>query len=67
MLAVGHAQLIAVYIILSTGATYKELGNMYVPTKLKAKRTSYLTSELKKLGYNVNLATNETIHQQTGS
>ena len=65
LIAVGHAQLIAVYIILSTGATYKELGNMYVPTKIKAKRTGYLTKELQKLGYNVSLDNTETNHKQT--
>ena len=53
------------YIILSTGATYKELGNMYVSTKLKAKRTGYLTKELQKLGYNVSLDITETNHKQT--
>ena len=38
---------------------------MYVPTKIKAKRTGYLTKELQKLGYNVSLDNTETNHKQT--
>ena len=65
LIAIGHAQLVAVYIILSTGATYKELGDMYVPARVKAKRTGYLTKELQKLGYKVSFDKAETNHRQT--
>ncbi len=55
LIAVGHSQLIAVYLILSTGATYRELGAQYMQAKIEARRKQYLTSELKKLGYDVSL------------
>jgi hypothetical protein len=55
LIAIGHAQLIAVYMILSTGAAYHELGDQYVPNKIRSRRTGYLTGELHKLGYKVSL------------
>ncbi|MCO6026637.1 hypothetical protein NG821_12470 [Prevotella cerevisiae] len=41
--------------ILSTGAAYHELGDQYVPNKIRSRRTGYLTGELHKLGYKVSL------------
>jgi len=35
---------------------YKELGADYLNEKIEAKRKKYLQSELKKLGYEVNLS-----------
>lgn len=55
LIAVGHSQLISVYLILSTGATYRELGAQYIQEKIEKKRKNYLTGELKKLGYTVAL------------
>lgn len=55
LIAVGHSQLISVYLILSTGAGYHELGAQYMQEKIKKKRKTYLTGELKKLGYKVSL------------
>lgn len=55
MIAVGHSQLISVYLILSTGASYRELGAQYMQEKIEKKRKTYLTEELKKLGYTVAL------------
>ncbi|MDN0052113.1 hypothetical protein QVN91_03850 [Bacteroides caecigallinarum] len=55
LIAVGHSQLISVYLILSTGARYHELGAQYMQSKIEQKRKVYLSSELKKLGYNVSL------------
>lgn len=55
LIAVGHSQLISAYLILSTGARYHELGAQYMQSKIEQKRKVYLSSELKKLGYNVSL------------
>lgn len=55
LIAVGHSQLISVYLILSTGASYHELGVQYMQDKIEKKRKTYLTGELKKLGYTVSL------------
>lgn len=55
LIAVGHALITAVYIVLSTGASYKELGPQYVPGKIENKRKAYLTSELVKMGYEVDV------------
>lgn len=55
LIAVGHSQIVATYLILSTGARYHELGANYMQDKIEAKRKTYLTSELKKLGYEVSL------------
>lgn len=55
LIAVGHSQLISVYLILSTGARYHELGAQYMQARIEQKRKSYLSSELKKLGYQVSL------------
>ncbi len=55
LIAVGHSQLISVYLILSTGARYHELGAQYVQTKIENKRKNYLKSELLKLGFAVSL------------
>lgn len=55
LIAVGHSQLISVYLILSTGARYHELGAQYMQAKIEQKRKTYLSSELKKLGYQVSL------------
>lgn len=55
LIAVGHSQLISVYLILSTGSRYHELGAQYMQSKIEQKRKVYLSSELKKLGYNVSL------------
>lgn len=54
-IAVGHSQLISVHIILSTGAGYHELGAQYMQAKIENKRKTYLSPELKKLGYTVSL------------
>ncbi len=54
-LIAGHSQLISVYLILSTGSRYHELGAQYMQSKIEQKRKVYLSSELKKLGYNVSL------------
>ena len=58
MIAVAHSQLTAAYLILSTGAKYRELGAQYMKSKIEKKRKVYLTAELKKLGYNVSLEKN---------
>ena len=55
LIAVGHSLLVSVYLILSTGARYHELGAQYIQSKIEQKRKVYLSSELKKLGYNVSL------------
>ncbi len=55
LIAVGHSQLISVYLILSTGARYHELGAQYMRAKIEQKRKVYLSSELKKLRYQVAL------------
>jgi hypothetical protein len=62
LLAIAHAIIVAVYIMLSTGALYKELGSQYVSQKVKSRRTSYLKAELTKLGYNVEIK--ETKHPE---
>lgn len=58
LIAVAHSQLTAVYLILSTGAIYHELGAQYMQAKIEKKRKLYLTTELKKLGYKVSLEKN---------
>ena len=55
MIAVAHSQLTAAYLIISTGARYHELGAQYMQAKIEKKRKLYLTTELKKLGFNVTL------------
>ena len=55
LIAVGHSQLISVYLILSTVAGYHKLGAQYMQKKIEKKRKTYLTGELKKLGYEVSL------------
>lgn len=55
LIAVAHSQLTAVYLILSTGARYHELGVQYMQAKIEKKRKLYLTAEMKKLGYKVSL------------
>lgn len=64
LIAVGHSQIVAAYLILSTGARYHELGANYMRDKIEAKRKAYLTSELKKLGYDVSLEKKPTAVQQ---
>ena len=58
LIAVAHSQLTAVYLILSTGARYHELGAQYMQVKIEKKRKVYLTAELKKLGFKVSLEKN---------
>lgn len=55
LIAVAHSQIVAAYLILSTGARYHELGAQYQQEKIEKKRKAYLTAELKKLGYSVAL------------
>ncbi len=55
LIAVGHSQLISVYLILSTGSHYHEHGAQYMQAKIEQKRKVYLSLELKKLGYQVAL------------
>lgn len=55
LIAVGHSQLTSVYLILSTGARYHELGAQYVQAKIEHKRKNYLKAELQKLGFAVSL------------
>ncbi|MCF0195581.1 MAG: hypothetical protein HUK00_10475 [Bacteroidaceae bacterium] len=55
LIAVGHSQIVATYLILSTGARYHELGAQYMQDKIEKKRKKYLTGELKKLGYDVSI------------
>ena len=55
LIAVGHSLLISVYLILSTGARYHELGAQYVQAKIENKRKNYLKGELQKLGFAVSL------------
>lgn len=55
LIAVGHSLLTCVHYVLSTGGSYKELGDRYVPDKTEKKRKDYLKSELRKLGYDVAL------------
>ena len=55
LIAVAHSQVIATYLILSTGARYHELGAQYQQEKIEKKRKAYLTAELRKLGYSVEL------------
>lgn len=55
LIAVGHSQLTAVYLILSTGASYRELGAQYMQERMERKRKTYLATELKKLEYEVSL------------
>lgn len=55
LIAVEHSQLISVYLILSTGARYHELGAQYVQAKIERKRKNYLKAELQKLGFEVSL------------
>jgi len=55
LIAVGHSQLTSVYLILSTGARYHELGAQYVQAKIEHKRKNYLKTELQKLGFAVSL------------
>ena len=47
LIAVGHPQLISVYLILGTGARYHEPGAQYMRAKIEKKRKVYLSSELK--------------------
>lgn len=55
LLAVGHSILKAIHYMLSTGARFHDLGEMYVPERTEKKRRDYLRTELKKLGYEVAL------------
>ena len=55
LIAVAHSQIVAAYLILSTGARYHELGAQYQREKVEKKRKAYLTAELNKLGYSVAL------------
>jgi hypothetical protein len=55
LIAVAHSQIVAAYLILSTGARYHELGAQYQLEKIEKKRKVYLTAELRKLGYSVEL------------
>lgn len=55
LIAVGHSQLISVYLILSTGARYHELGAQYMQSKIENKRKNYLRAELQKMGFAVSL------------
>lgn len=56
LIAVGHSQLTSVYLMLSTGARYHELGAQYVQAKIERKRKNYLKAELQKLGFEVSLS-----------
>lgn len=58
LITVVHSQLAAVYLILSTGAIYHELGAQYMQAKIEKKRKVYLTTELKKLRFKVSLEKN---------
>jgi hypothetical protein len=55
LIAVGHSILKSVYHILKDTCEYKELGADYLIERTKAKRKTYLKSELGKLGYTVEL------------
>lgn len=55
LIAVGHSLLKCIYYVLSTGGSYKELGDSYVPDKKEKRRMEYLKGELRKLGYDVAL------------
>ena len=55
LIAVGHSQLRSVFVILSIGARYHELGAQYVQAKIERKRKNYLKTELQKLGFEVSL------------
>ncbi len=55
LVAVGHSLLVCIHHVLSTGGSYKELGDRYVPDRTEKKRRDYLKAELRKLGYEVTL------------
>ena len=59
LIAVAHSQIVATYLILSTGARYHELGAQYQQEKIEKKRKAYLTAELKKLGFSVTVLKKE--------
>lgn len=56
LIAIGHSILTTVYHILTTGEEYKELGKDHYKVRTENKKKSYLVSELKKLGYKVQIA-----------
>ena len=64
LIAVAHSQIVAAYLILKTGARYHELGSRYQQEKIERKRKAYLTAELRKLGYTVELWKKEEKQKQ---
>jgi len=63
LIAVGHSILKSVYHILKDTCEYKELGADYLVERTKAKRKTYLKSELGKLGYTVELKELPTVEK----
>ena len=55
IVAVAHSILKSVYHVLKDNISYKELGADYLNSRMEEKRKKYLKSELKKMGYKVEL------------
>ncbi len=55
LIAVGHKILIATYFILKDKVPYKELGSEFLQKKKKAKQINYYISQLKGLGFELDL------------
>ena len=63
LIAVAYSMLTTVYNILVSNAEYNELGAEYVKSKIEKRRKKYLTAELSKLGYEVQITKKQTESQ----
>ena len=55
LIAIAYSMLTTVYNILADNVAYNELGAQYVKSRIEKKRKKYLTAELSKLGYEVQI------------
>ena len=54
-MAIAHKIIIAAYHMLSTGESYKELGDGYLDQRVKTRITNNLVRRLERMGYQVTL------------
>ena len=55
LIAIAYSMLTTVYNILADNVAYNELGAQYVKSRIEKKRKKFLTAELSKLGYEVQI------------
>jgi transposase len=66
LIAVAYSMLTTVYNILANNVTYNELGAEFVTLLIEKKRKKYLTTELTKLGYEVQIVKKQLPLQTEG-